>query len=966
MIEFRTLGAVSLKDAGAGDVDSVLAQPKRLALLAYLALARPRGFHRRNTLLAMFWPEDDEKHARWSLNQALRHLRKGLGREAILSRGTDEVGLDFDAIRSDVHAFEQACDEGKPETALDFYRGHLLEGFHAFDCADFEHWLDGERARLRRRAVEAAWKLTDRHQGEGELVAAAASARRAVDLSEHDEKGIRRLIELLDGAGNRAAALRAYESYAARLRDILDVEPAPETQELIASLRSRQPNHAVLAPVTQQPVSGGVATGLAEPERVGDNGVGLASSRRHLRYLVSVAAMAVIAILALAALPILTADRGLSCASPETWVGTAAPGVAVLPFTVSGSEVDELGEGMVHLLSANLEGLDGIRPISPFTVLARWSEHVPDTAQADLATRLEVAQCLGAEYAVVGSAVAVGATLRLTASLHESGRTESIGQANETAHRDSLWGALDRLSIGLIRGMGTVVLGELSRLDSKEITTGSPDALRAYLRAQALYRRGEFESSAFEYEQAIAEDSTFSLAHLGLGWTLAWEPLVSTDRSHERPGHWQAALDHSRTERQALIARASLTHDGEFMSADMAGELLEAAGRYPDDAHLWYLLGEHYLHVGTATGAFDSHVEKAERAFERAVALVPDFVPYWAHLMDLALIRADSLRAEEVVAGVSRFRASDSRTARNFRALQRVFFLASPGTEAFEAALDTLQGQELRRLYWSILSQPDLWTTAEAVIERLRATAETRWKDCWWVQRSLTPGLLATYLAEATAPPADDYCLYLAQMFGLPVPEELVDSVMTARLDSMVAGGAEFRRDLGLPLYFAERGRWPEHDTVLALWRAGAAAALEADGIDVARRWGHFVTAAEGYGEWKRGRPERALAILEGLPPEARNWPPVIRWWLGTLYMEFGRPAEAVRQFRTLQGAYPAPNWTLAYLRAGEAYEQLGEMEKAREQYAYFVEAWKDSDPELQPWVERGRARLEALNAPRE
>jgi serine/threonine-protein kinase len=77
MIEFRTLGAVSLKDAGAGDVDSVLAQPKRLALLAYLALARPRGFHRRNTLLAMFWPEDDEKHARWSLNQALRHLRKG-------------------------------------------------------------------------------------------------------------------------------------------------------------------------------------------------------------------------------------------------------------------------------------------------------------------------------------------------------------------------------------------------------------------------------------------------------------------------------------------------------------------------------------------------------------------------------------------------------------------------------------------------------------------------------------------------------------------------------------------------------------------------------------------------------------------------------------------------------------------------------------------------------------------------
>ena len=114
MIEFRTLGAVSLRNVGAGDVDSVLAQPKRLALLAYLALARPRGFHRRSMLLALFWPEDDEKHARWSLNQALSHLRRGLGREAIVSRGTDEVGLDFSAIWSDVLMFEHACDEADP------------------------------------------------------------------------------------------------------------------------------------------------------------------------------------------------------------------------------------------------------------------------------------------------------------------------------------------------------------------------------------------------------------------------------------------------------------------------------------------------------------------------------------------------------------------------------------------------------------------------------------------------------------------------------------------------------------------------------------------------------------------------------------------------------------------------------------------------------------------------------------
>jgi len=41
----------------------VLAQPKRVALLAYLAAATPRRLHRRDSLLALFWPELDQEHA---------------------------------------------------------------------------------------------------------------------------------------------------------------------------------------------------------------------------------------------------------------------------------------------------------------------------------------------------------------------------------------------------------------------------------------------------------------------------------------------------------------------------------------------------------------------------------------------------------------------------------------------------------------------------------------------------------------------------------------------------------------------------------------------------------------------------------------------------------------------------------------------------------------------------------------
>jgi tetratricopeptide (TPR) repeat protein len=121
----------------------------------------------------------------------------------------------------------------------------------------------------------------------------------------------------------------------------------------------------------------------------------------------------------------------------------------------------------------------------------------------------------------------------------------------------------------------------------------------------------------------------------------------------------------------------------------------------------------------------------------------------------------------------------------------------------------------------------------------------------------------------------------------------------------------------------------------------------------------------EAYALWTRGEPEQALEMLEELPLQARSWFDDVRWWLGSLYTELDRPADAARQFRTLQGVYRAPNWTPAYFRAGEAYEQLGETEKAREMFAYVADTWRDADPELQPWVERARGRMAAIAASR-
>ena len=53
--------------------------------------------------------------------------------------------------------------------------------------------------------------------------------------------------------------------------------------------------------------------------------------------------------------------------------------------------------------------------------------------------------------------------------------------------------------------------------------------------------------------------------------------------------------------------------------------------------------------------------------------------------------------------------------------------------------------------------------------------------------------------------------------------------------------------------------------------------------------------------------------------------------------------------------------WPIGKYRMGEAYEQMADLENARDSYATFIDAWKDADPELQPWVVRGREALARL-----
>ncbi|MEJ2185363.1 MAG: BTAD domain-containing putative transcriptional regulator [Gemmatimonadota bacterium] len=243
MIRFLTLGTTELSgDDSPAAFPQVIAQPKRLALLAYLAVSRPGCRHYRDTLLALLWPDLDTGSARHALRQALYHLRKELGEGVVLGGNQPGVFVDPERLWCDAVAFEEALAHGRLEIALELYRGEFLPGLYADGGPDFEQWVDSVREHLQAEAVAAAWALTDQAQVAGDFREACAWARRIVALEPCDEGGGRRLIRLLAATGQRSEALQVYEALAARLKRMLGLEPVPETRALAAAVREGAPD----------------------------------------------------------------------------------------------------------------------------------------------------------------------------------------------------------------------------------------------------------------------------------------------------------------------------------------------------------------------------------------------------------------------------------------------------------------------------------------------------------------------------------------------------------------------------------------------------------------------------------------------------------------------------------------------------------------------------------------------------
>jgi serine/threonine-protein kinase len=232
------LGGIELRGVPADAADHLLAQSKVVALLAYLVLAPPGRFQRRDRIVGLLWPELDQAHARAALRKAVHVVRTTLGEKALLTRGDEELALAPTVLWCDAVELEHAADSGQLVRATELYRGDLMPGFYLSECAEFDGWLEEQRATALERVVAAAWALAQLFEADRRLTDAAHMARHAARLAWNDERVLRRSLVMLDRLGDRAGALRLFEGFARRLRKEFEADPSPETVAFVATLRS--------------------------------------------------------------------------------------------------------------------------------------------------------------------------------------------------------------------------------------------------------------------------------------------------------------------------------------------------------------------------------------------------------------------------------------------------------------------------------------------------------------------------------------------------------------------------------------------------------------------------------------------------------------------------------------------------------------------------------------------------------
>ena len=423
-----TLGQLALIASDGSEDVSLATRRRKLALLAVLATAgRPIS---RAVLAEMFWGDQDEERARHSLSDALSHLRRVLGRDAITARQTDvwiapDCRLTVDAL--ELTAAAAARDSTR---VVGLYGGPFMEGVCVSRSCTFEQWAVRERDRLERlflAACDGRCFALARARAWGDCAILAA---RWLDMAPLSVDAALYRLNALKAPLTRdayARALVAYDRLVRRLRDEYELTPDPRVASLANDIAIALRAAPIVAPVETTTYA---VVAASEPATVVTADVPAATfetptpnlvdsppapSRRRLSHWAAVAGS--LAVTLLLAAP--SGRRGAVAAS------NATPVVAVAPVRVLGADRSDawLGDGVAQLLASDLADSGAVIVVPPERVQTTEATD----GQGDEATHA-LGEQLGATWVVDGGLVHGDTLYMLDVSVHEtsSGRVVQL------------------------------------------------------------------------------------------------------------------------------------------------------------------------------------------------------------------------------------------------------------------------------------------------------------------------------------------------------------------------------------------------------------------------------------------------------------------------------------------------------------------------------------------------------------
>ncbi len=681
LFHLRLLGSLDLAAPDGRQVLSVLAQPKRLALLAYLVVDPERNLSR-DKLIGVFWPDRTEDEASNALRQALHRLRRSLAEGVVINRGDRELVVDHDLLGCDVVDFEQSVAAGDLERALELYRGDLVEDLYVSGCPEFDHWRDRRSATLRSSAAAAAATLS-RQRKEQDLPTAVEFARRALALAPFEESHVRALMSLLASSGDRGGAALAYEQFEARFRAELDLEPAAETLNLLHEIRNAPAIVDLASVTTETPNRTQAGSNLVPREPVTDSPALAASAPRHRIGLAVAAVLFVIATVA-----VMLSRNGAAADNHD-----AVPRLIVLPFVnLSPSEDNYFADGMTEEITSRLSNFSGLRVIARQTAI----QYVGSPLSAR-----EIANELDLDYVLEG-------TVRTDRAAEGAGQVRITPQLIRASDETHLWakaytaelvaGDIFRVQAEIatrIAASMDVVLPQRERELLASQGTDSEEAYDYYLRGRSYFNRDrrrleDVRLATDMFERAVAADPEYVEAYAMLaqtysylGWELSFSQADAVPKARsaaERaiqlaPDHPAAhmamgayhlwvtrrldlAEQHFQAARQARPNDASVLlrladSQRQLGKDDEATATLEAALKL-DPRSEWIL--QRLAGQRMAAGRYD----EAEALYDRGIVLQPDnpFNYFWKMLLYLRLdgsreraqgvVEADAGRADLV------------------------------------------------------------------------------------------------------------------------------------------------------------------------------------------------------------------------------------------------------------------------------------------------------------------------------